>query len=427
MKRNLISAIIFAILFTALTAAAQTTEFTYQGSLKNGAEHANGFYDFEFRLYNAETGGFIVAGPIVHLGVNVQDGIFTVSLDFGPVFTGGNRYLDIRLQPTGGASFTSLSPRTAFRSAPYAIKSLSADNSAQLGGVEAGQYVQTTDPRLTDARPPTGGSPDYVQNQNAAPQAAANFSISGTGRASGYDASNVEEGYRLGGNRFIFSRSGNVYVGRDAGISTFSSGNTFVGFESGKNTNASGNTFMGSSTGNVNTSGSYNTFLGAYAGRSNTTGDNNVIVGSRLAGQTHKNTTGNNNTIIGGGADVSTGTLNFATAIGSGAIADQSNSIFLGRPGGEDAVRIPGAVIINGSIVVDTLGTTNTNTHLCRNTANRIAGCTTNFAEQSEVQDLKSELDRQKQLVDEQAKLISGLIETVCRLDANAEVCSARK
>ena len=36
---------------------AQATEFTYQGSLKDGAAPANANYDFEFALFDAASGG----------------------------------------------------------------------------------------------------------------------------------------------------------------------------------------------------------------------------------------------------------------------------------------------------------------------------------------------------------------------------------
>ena len=38
-------------------ATAQTTEFTYQGSLQNSSAPANGNFDFEFLLYDAVSGG----------------------------------------------------------------------------------------------------------------------------------------------------------------------------------------------------------------------------------------------------------------------------------------------------------------------------------------------------------------------------------
>jgi len=58
-----------------------------------------------------------------------------------------------------------------------------ASNAASLGGVAASQYVQTTDPRMSDARSPTAGSDNYIQNTSS--EQPANFNISGTGRVGG--------------------------------------------------------------------------------------------------------------------------------------------------------------------------------------------------------------------------------------------------
>ena len=44
--------VMFLTVFSA-TVFGQTTEFTYQGSLKKGSAPANGSYDFEFRLFDA--------------------------------------------------------------------------------------------------------------------------------------------------------------------------------------------------------------------------------------------------------------------------------------------------------------------------------------------------------------------------------------
>lgn len=51
------TAFLFAGLFASQQIFAQTTEFNYQGSLKNGGILANGNYDFEFALYDSLSGG----------------------------------------------------------------------------------------------------------------------------------------------------------------------------------------------------------------------------------------------------------------------------------------------------------------------------------------------------------------------------------
>lgn len=170
----------------SISISAQGTEFSYQGSLKDGANPANGNYDFEFLLFDALTAGTQQGATLTRSAVAVANGIFSVKLDFGSQFPGANRFLEIRVRLAGQPGITTLTPRQLVNSAPYSVKSLNTDtatNASQLGGVAASQYVVTTDPRMTDARPPTAGSSFYIRNQTA-PQTA-DFNIAGSGMLSG--------------------------------------------------------------------------------------------------------------------------------------------------------------------------------------------------------------------------------------------------
>lgn len=201
--RLLISLFVLALLASA--ARAQTTEFTYQGSLKNGATAATGNFDFEFLLFDASTGGTQIGSTITENSVAVASGTFAVKLDFASAFPGASRFLEIHVRQTGGGAFTPLTPRQSVSSAPYAVKSLTADsatnavnatnannavnastatNALQLGGLAANQYVFTGDSRLSDARAPTAGSTNYIQNTPALQQTS-NFNISGNGTVAG--------------------------------------------------------------------------------------------------------------------------------------------------------------------------------------------------------------------------------------------------
>ena len=82
--------------FSVRDIGAQSTVFTYQGSLKDGANPANGNYDFEFALYDSLTGGTQLGGVLSRNSVAVSAGIFAVSLDFGNQFPGANRFIEIR-------------------------------------------------------------------------------------------------------------------------------------------------------------------------------------------------------------------------------------------------------------------------------------------------------------------------------------------
>src|SRR5271156_23198 len=79
----------------AQTLFAQSTAFTYQGRLNDGANPASGSYDVQFTLFAVDTGGSAVAGPLTNSPTGVSNGLFTVTLDFGGQFPGADRWLEI--------------------------------------------------------------------------------------------------------------------------------------------------------------------------------------------------------------------------------------------------------------------------------------------------------------------------------------------
>ena len=48
--------VFFLLMLLCASVSAQTTAFTFQGSMKDGASPANGNYDFEFKLFEVATG-----------------------------------------------------------------------------------------------------------------------------------------------------------------------------------------------------------------------------------------------------------------------------------------------------------------------------------------------------------------------------------
>ncbi len=308
------------VLVLALNAFAQGTSFTYQGSLKAGGIDANGSHDFEFALFNAESGGSQLGSTLIQNGVAVTNGIFAVTLDFGNQFPGASRFLEIRVRQTGGGPFTTLSPRQPVSATPYAIKSVNSDaaatatNATQLGGVAAAQFVQTADPRLSDARPPTAGSSNYIQNTTTL-QSLSNFNISGTGTANVFNSTSDYNifGFRVlsilgANNAFVGVGAGtantgsqNAFFGREAGEdNTTGSRNSFFGGFAGRNNlTASDLAFFGADSGAANSMGVENSFFGSQAGRSNTIGLRNSFFG-KSAGQT--NFSGGNNSFFGASA-----------------------------------------------------------------------------------------------------------------------------
>ena len=108
------------------TAAPLGTAFTYQGRLNDGSNPANGHYDLQLTLYDAVTAGNVLGVPLTANAVAVTNGFFTLTLDFGSVFDGNARWLNIAVKTNGGSVFTTLTPRQPLSPSPYAIFASSA-------------------------------------------------------------------------------------------------------------------------------------------------------------------------------------------------------------------------------------------------------------------------------------------------------------
>ena len=311
------------------------TAFTYQGKLYENGMPVTTPRDLKFKLFN-DADGTQVGTDIVVPNVTVNNGVFTVTLDFGEAaFSGAQRSLEIAVSLPAVNAFTTLTPRQAVTAVPYAVRALNslradtaasadtaanadtASNAAQLGGLAADQYVVTTDTRMTDSRNPNPGSANYIQNQSAAPQTASSFSIDGNGSAANFSAITAFQiggtpalefgnglwGLHVGGGSPNSTGDNLTFVGRFAGFgNTTGSANSFFGFNAGRvNTQGMSNTFLGSETGSSNTTGNWNSFVGYAAGSSNTTGIGNNFFGSQTG---QSNTTGCCNAFFGGSAGI---------------------------------------------------------------------------------------------------------------------------
>ena len=116
---------VFAICL-ASAAYAQPSAFTYQGSLINNGLPVSGMHDFEFELFDDGENGTSV-GSIIAEDVVVTGGLFSILLDFGLVFDGSERYLEIAVRSGNSTDeFTTLSPRQRISVAPYALRALEA-------------------------------------------------------------------------------------------------------------------------------------------------------------------------------------------------------------------------------------------------------------------------------------------------------------
>ena len=107
-----------------LRLSAVGTAFTYQGRLSDSGNPANGSYDFRFRLALDPLANNYAGSPVLTNGVTVNSGLFTVSLDFGSVFSGSNYWLEVDVRTNGSAAYSSLSPLQALSPVPYALYAL---------------------------------------------------------------------------------------------------------------------------------------------------------------------------------------------------------------------------------------------------------------------------------------------------------------
>jgi len=122
-------------------AHAQGTAFTYQGQLQNNGSPANGIYDLKLLIYDASTGGDILAGPVTNAAVAVTNGLFTTIVDFGAgTFTGSSNWLHIGVRTNGGSGFTGLMPRQQLTPTPYAIYAENASAAGLSGTIPLAQW-----------------------------------------------------------------------------------------------------------------------------------------------------------------------------------------------------------------------------------------------------------------------------------------------
>ena len=133
MNRYVLLITVSLILGATTGALAQGTAFSYEGRLNDGANPANGSYDLRFALFDSASSGTQQGNTITNTATAVNNGLFAVTLDFGPQFSGADRWLEISVRTNGSGGFTMLSPGQALMPTPYAIHAASAGSVAGSG------------------------------------------------------------------------------------------------------------------------------------------------------------------------------------------------------------------------------------------------------------------------------------------------------
>jgi hypothetical protein len=141
-QRYLVTLMRFALTVSALTiltvSALAQQPFTYQGFLRVNGLPANGEFDFRFRLFDSASGTNQVGTTVIADDKQVRQGFYTVVLDFGNVWTGSQRWLEIAIRPGNSTgSYTTLSPRVQLTPVPLAHQAFSVPWSG-ISGIPAG-------------------------------------------------------------------------------------------------------------------------------------------------------------------------------------------------------------------------------------------------------------------------------------------------
>lgn len=164
MLKQTIRRLVFTVcMLTAYSALADPidTQFSFQGSLYQSGVAANGAYDLRFQLWDGfqQGDGSGVSGLITKFDVAVQDGIFTVLLDFGPgAFEDQALWVSVSVRDlNAGDAFIPLTPFVPLKPAPQAQWAVDA---GRLEGKGAGDFADVghSHSNLTAGSGLTGGT-----------------------------------------------------------------------------------------------------------------------------------------------------------------------------------------------------------------------------------------------------------------------------
>ncbi len=111
------------LLTMAVHGAPLESAFTYQGALNVQGSPATGTYDLVFEIFDDPSAGVQRGSTQIVEDVLVEEGIFTLELNYGfEPFAGDQLWLDISVREgTSSGGFTNLLPRQKLTATPYAL------------------------------------------------------------------------------------------------------------------------------------------------------------------------------------------------------------------------------------------------------------------------------------------------------------------
>lgn len=134
----LLPALLAFVLLLALAAAPaiaggpSASTITYQGRLLDNGQPANGLFDLRFQLHASPNQNDPIGPAIDRANVPVEQGVFSVLLDFGPgAFNGSPRFLSIGVRANASSNYEILEPRQPLTAAPTALFALSGNAGPQ--------------------------------------------------------------------------------------------------------------------------------------------------------------------------------------------------------------------------------------------------------------------------------------------------------
>ncbi len=158
-----------------VVAGSPGTAFSYQGKLSDGGVPAGGPYDLRFVLFDAVVHGQQVGTALDAEDLLVAGGLFAVSLDFGDVFDGAPRWIEIGVRHGRSTGvFTTLQPRQPLTAVPYALYALTPAGPAGPPGA-AGAPGAAGPPGPTGPQGIPGASDGWSRTGNAGTVADLNF------------------------------------------------------------------------------------------------------------------------------------------------------------------------------------------------------------------------------------------------------------
>jgi len=182
--------VILVLCFGLVVCSVQTAEaavlgtgFTYQGRLIDANEAADGLYDFQFKLYDANSDGNQTGIDVNTPDVDAIDGYFTVVLDFNDpcVFNGQARWLEVGVRPgdmNDPNVYTILNPLQAVMPTPYALNSAALALPYSGGAAGSGEALFSITNTGTGAAIKGSGQNGYgLQGESAAAGTSGVFGI----------------------------------------------------------------------------------------------------------------------------------------------------------------------------------------------------------------------------------------------------------